>query len=252
MSSQSIYDAPHGTKIAYNRLKGKSPGVVFLGGFMSDKEGGKALALEALCRKEGRAFVRFDYQGHGQSSGKFSDGTIGLWAKDAIAVIDALTEGPQVLVGSSMGGWISMLVAKARPARIKGFVGIAAAPDFTVRMWQDEFDDAIRAEVLAKGYMERPCDYGDDPYTITKALIDDGWRNRVIAGPLHLDMPVRLIQGTEDADVPWQTAQKIAGVLTSDDVEVILVPGGDHRLSRDIDLKRLCRIVSEITADLGA
>lgn len=250
MSSPSFYVAPHGTKIAYRQLNGKGPSVVFMGGFKSDMEGGKALALEAWCKREGRAFVRFDYQGHGQSSGEFRDGTIGLWAKDAIAVIDALTQGPQVLVGSSMGGWISLLAAKARPARVKGLVGIAAAPDFTVRMWDTDFDEITRQEVLTQGYMQRPCDYGDEPYTITRALIEDGFKNRVIAGPLHLDIPVRLIQGTEDADVPWKTAQLIADKLTGDDVEIILVPGGDHRLSRDIDLKRLVRVVGGLVEEL--
>jgi len=251
MSKQQIYTAPHGTNVAYNRLPGRGPGVVFMGGFMSDKEGTKALALEAMCEREGRAFVRFDYQGHGQSSGQFKDGTIGLWAKDAIAVIDALTQGPQILVGSSMGGWVAMLAAKARAARIKGLVGIAAAPDFTVRMWNTDFDDATRAEVVANGFMQRPCDYGGDPYIITRALIEDGYRNRVIAGPLNLDMPVRLIQGTEDPDVPWQTTQLIADKLTGDDVEIILVPGGDHRLSRDIDLKRLVRVVGGLLDTVG-
>ena len=250
MQKPSILDADHGTKIAYHRLRGKGPGVVFMGGFKSDMEGGKALALEAWCRAQGRAFVRFDYQGHGQSSGEFRDGTIGLWAKDALAVIDNLTEGPQILVGSSMGGWVAMLAAKARPARVKGLVGIAAAPDFTVRMWNDDFDDATRQEVLTNGFMERPCDYGHDPYIITRALIEDGWQNRVIAGPLNLDIPVRLIQGTADADVPWQTAQAIADKITGDDVEIILVPGGDHRLSRDIDLKRLVRVVNQLTRQI--
>ncbi len=250
MTETQYFTACHGTKIAYNRLAGKGPGVVFMGGFKSDKEGGKAQALEAWCKREGRAFVRFDYQGHGMSSGAFTDGTIGLWAKDAISVIDELTEGPQILVGSSMGGWISLLTAKARPGRIKGLVGLAAAPDFTVRMWNDDFDEATRREVLEKGFMERPCDYGDDPYIITRALIEDGWQNRIIAAPLHLDMPIRLIQGTEDADVPWQTAQLIADKLTGDDVEIILVPGGDHRLSREIDLRRLVRVVDGVVKSL--
>jgi len=250
MTNTQFFESHHGTKIAYHRLPGKGPGVVFMGGFKSDMEGGKALALEAWCQRKGRAFVRFDYQGHGQSSGEFRDGTIGLWAKDALAVIDNLTEGPQIIVGSSMGGWIAMLTAKARPARVKALVGIAAAPDFTVRMWNDDFDDATRQQVLANGFMERPCDYGDDPYIITRALIEDGWQNRVIAGPLPLDMPVRLIQGTEDADVPWQTAQLIADKITGGDVEIILVPGGDHRLSRDIDLKRLVRVVNQLTRQI--
>jgi len=240
----------HSTNIAYRHMAGKGPGVVFLPGFMSDMEGSKALALEAFCRAEGRAFVRFDYQGHGESEGAFADGTIGLWAQDAIAVLDQLTEGPQIVVGSSMGGWIGLLLARARPGRVKAFVGLAAAPDFTVRMWNEEFDEATRAEVLEHGYMKRPCDYGDDPYIITKALIDDGWQNRLLAAPLHIAMPVRLIQGTDDPDVPWQTAQKIADQITGDDTEVILVPGGDHRLSRDIDLQRLTRVVGELARDI--
>lgn len=250
MSAASYLETDHGTKIAYRRTVGKGPGVVFLPGFMSDMEGGKATALEAWCQREGRAFVRFDYQGHGVSEGKFTEGTIGLWAQDAIAVIDRLTEGPQIIVGSSMGGWISLLAAKARPGRIKGLVGLAAAPDFTVRMWNEDFDDVTRAEVEQNGFMLRACDYGDDPYTITKDLITDGWNNRLLAAPIHLDIPVRLIQGTEDPDVPWQTAQQIADRITGDDVEVILVPGGDHRLSRNLDLKRLCRVVGELVRDI--
>lgn len=250
MNSPQYLETVYGAKIAYHKHEGKGPGVVFLGGFMSDMEGSKALALEAYCKRVGRAFVRFDYQGHGQSSGKFAEGTIGIWARDAMTVLDTLTEGPQILVGSSMGGWISMLVSRARSGRVKGFVGIAAAPDFTVRMWNEDFGDAEREEILTKGAFMRPCDYGDEPYTITKALIEDGWNNRVIAGPLKMDMPVRLIQGTEDADVPWQTAQMIADKLTSDDVEIILVPGGDHRLSSDQDLKRLIRIVDGLAAEI--
>lgn len=246
MTRPSILRAPHGTEIAYHKTEGHGPGVVFLGGFMSDMEGSKALALEAHCRVAGRAFVRFDYQGHGQSSGSFADGTIGLWLQDALAVIDRLTEGPQILVGSSMGGWISLLAAKARPGRIHALVGIAAAPDFTVRMWRDELTAEQRTEIEAQGKTQIPTDYGDEPYTITKDLIEDGWMNRVIHAPFHLDVPVRLIQGTADADVPWPTALTIADRLTGEDVEVILVPGGDHRLSRDIDLKRLTRVVDDL------
>ena len=198
MNLPRFLETHHGTKIAYHKAskgKGGAPGVVFLGGFMSDMEGSKALALEAMCRRQNRAFVRFDYSGHGQSSGKFEDGTIGLWLRDALAVIDTLTEGPQILVGSSMGGWISLLLAKARRARVAAFVGVAAAPDFTVRMWNDEFSDSQRSDVLRDGFIKIPTDYGDEPYTITKALIDDGWQNRVAHGPIHLDIPVRLIQG---------------------------------------------------------
>jgi pimeloyl-ACP methyl ester carboxylesterase len=242
MGALQFLETGHGTKIAYHRTpngNSKGPGVVFLGGFMSDMEGSKALALETMCRRENRSFVRFDYSGHGQSGGQFTDGTIGLWLRDALAVIDNVTEGPQILVGSSMGGWISLLVAKVRRARIAGLVGIAAAPDFTVRMWNEEFSERQRSDIIRDGFVKIPTDYGDEPYTITKALIDDGWQNRVAHGPIHLDIPVRLIQGLDDADVPWQTALMIADKITGNDVDVILVPGGDHRLSSDKDLERL-------------
>ena len=249
MKEPQFLTAPHGTRIAYHRTAGTRPGVVFLGGFMSDMEGGKALELETYCRRTGRAFVRFDYQGHGRSSGEFADGTVGLWLKDALAVIDRLTEGPQILVGSSMGGWVALLAAKARRARICGFVGIAAAPDFTVRHWA-ELTDAQRRTILDTGRLEVMSDYGPDPYIFTRALFEDGWRNRVNHGPIHLDIPVRLIQGLEDADVPWRTAMSIADNLTGGDTEVILVPGGDHRLSEPRDLKRLMRVVDALAGEV--
>lgn len=250
MTKASHYKTAHGTRLAYHLTEGSGPGVVFLGGFMSDMEGGKATMLEAYCKMRGQAFLRFDYQGHGESDGAFADGTIGLWAKDALAVIDGLTKGPQILVGSSMGGWIALLAAKARPSRVKGLVGIAAAPDFTTRMWADELTADQRETILRDGMVEVPTDYGPDPYILTKALFDDGWESRVIHQPLHLDIPMRFIQGTEDLDVPWQTALDIAEAVTSDDVEVILVPGGDHRLSEKLDLKRLKRVVRQLSMQL--
>lgn len=246
MTSPSYFDSPHGTRIAYHKCDGTKPGVIFLGGFMSDMDGGKALALEAHCRQQGRSFLRFDYQGHGQSGGDFADGTIGLWAKDALSVLDHLTQGPQVLVGSSMGGWTSLLCAKARPGRVRAFVGVAAAPDFTTRMWRDELNEEQRQTILREGLVKVPTDYGPEPYTLTKALFDDGYINRVIHQPLHLDIPIRLIQGTADMDVPWQTAQHIADMVTSHDVDIILVPDGDHRLSEPRDLARLTRVVDEV------
>jgi len=250
MPQPSFLETKHGTCVAYHKTEGASPGVVFLGGFMSDMEGGKALELEACCKRAGRAFVRFDYQGHGQSSGQFADGTIGLWLKDALAVIDRLTGGPQILVGSSMGGWIALLAAKARRARVKALVGIAAAPDFTVRHWA-ELSEEDQQTILREGKLEVYSDYGPDPYVFTKALFDDGWQNRVNHGPIHLEIPVRLIQGMADPDVPWQTATEIAGNLTGDDTEVILVPNGDHRLSEPNDLERLVRVVDDLVKDLG-
>lgn len=250
MSQQQPLKTDHGTDIAYHQTLGAGPGVVFLGGFMSDMEGSKALELEAYCKREGRAFVRFDYMGHGQSSGAFADGTIGLWLKDTLAVIDQLTTGPQILVGSSMGGWLALLAAKARPGRVKALVGIAAAPDFTVRHWQ-ELSPEDQKTIIDTGRLEVPTDYGPDPYVFTRALFEDGWRNRVNHGPIHLDIPVRLIQGTCDPDVPWQTARSIADNLVSNDVEVILVPGGDHRLSEPNDLKRLVRTVDGLARDIA-
>ena len=250
MTKASYFETAHGTRLAYHKIHGSSPGVIFLGGFMSDMKGGKATMLEAYCKAREQAFLRFDYQGHGESDGAFAEGTIGLWAQDALAAIDALTEGPQILVGSSMGGWIALLAAKARPSRVKGLVGIAAAPDFTTRMWHDDLTDEQRATILRDGLVQVPTDYGPDPYTLTKALFDDGYANRVINQPLHLEIPMRLIQGTEDPDVPWQTPLDIAEAVTSDDVEVILVPGGDHRLSEKLDLKRLKRVVRQLTMQL--
>ncbi|WP_374763011.1 alpha/beta fold hydrolase [Yunchengibacter salinarum] len=252
MSDPSYLETGHGTRIAYHRTPGAGPGIVWCGGFMSDMNGGKATRLESYARAAGRAFVRFDYQGHGASSGAFADGTIGLWAKDAIAVIDRLTQGPQILVGSSMGGWIALLAALARPGRVKGMVGIAAAPDFTDRLWHDELNEADRAAIRRDGYVDRPSDYGPDPYRLTRALFEDGWRNRVAAGPIPLDIPFRLIQGTADPDVPWPLVMDWSGKLKSDDVDVILVPGGDHRLSRPQDLDRLVRVVDALARQVGA
>ena len=249
MAEPSFIETDHGTHIAYHRTVGAGPGVVFLGGFMSDMEGSKALALEDWAKRTGRGFVRFDYQGHGQSSGKFADGTIGLWLKDALAMIDRLTQGPQILVGSSMGGWIALLAAKARRARVKALVGIAAAPDFTLWHW-DALSEHERHTILTEGRLLVPSEYGPDPYVFTRELFEDGWRNRVNHGPIHLNIPVRLIQGTTDPDVPWQTAMRLADNLTGEDTEVILVPGGDHRLSRDVDLARLVRVVGNLAEGL--
>ncbi|WCL54663.1 alpha/beta fold hydrolase [Gimibacter soli] len=249
MTKPAFLTTPHGTRIAYHRTHGAGPGIVFLGGFMSDMEGSKALALEAWAKAEGRAFLRFDYQGHGQSDGAFADGTIGLWARDALAALDTLTEGPQLLVGSSMGGWIALKLAKARPGRVRGMVGVAAAPDFTPRMWADLTAEQ-QAAITEKGFVDVPTQYGDTPYRLTRALFEDGWRERVMGSPLHLDIPVRLIQGTADPDVPWAGTLDIARGIRGGDVEIILVPEGDHRLSTDRDLKRLVRITREVADGL--
>ncbi|OEJ67759.1 alpha/beta hydrolase [Magnetovibrio blakemorei] len=240
-------DLPQNTpESTHNRI-----GVVFLSGYKSDMQGSKALALEAWCQAHGRSFLRFDYTGHGQSSGAFIDGTIGQWANDAIYALDHLTQGPQVLVGSSMGGWLMLLVARERAERLRGLIGLAAAPDFTEDLMANAFTDAQRLELEQTGQVALPSDYNpQDPYIITKALIEDGKTHLVLREPLNLKMPVRLIQGMKDLDVPWQTALQIQDALVSDDVEIQFVKNGDHRLSEEADLKRLTRTLNNLLSDL--
>jgi len=244
-----------GATIAYHATPGKNPdrhtGVVFLGGFNSDMEGTKALALEAWCVSQGRAFLRFDYTGHGQSSGAFEDGCIGDWAADAFFAFDELTDGPQVLVGSSMGGWIALLVARERPERVKGLVGLAAAPDFTEDLMWHELNDEQRQTLVAEGRVLLPNDYDpNEPYVITHKLIEDGKRHLLLRDPLNIAVPVRLIQGKRDAEVPWQTPLNIQDVLVSDDVEVQIAKAADHRLSEVRDIARLERTLGALLDDL--
>ena len=237
----------NGVSIAYHRTRGKSPGVVFLGGFMSDMTGTKAVTLEEFCRARGQAFLRFDYRGHGASSGRFEDGTIGLWADDALAAFDQLTDGPQILVGSSMGGWIALLTALARRGRVAGLVGIAAAPDFTEDLLWDAFSSDQRAALLREGVLRLPSEYSDKPYSITLKLIEDGRRHLVLRGALPLSCPVRLLHGMQDPDVPWQTSLRLAERLAGRDVTVTLIPAGDHRLSTETDLSKLRAAVAEVS-----
>lgn len=245
-SPAKILARPDGASIAYHATMGRAPGVIFLTGLMSDMEGGKALALEAYCRKRGQAFVRFDFYGHGQSSGDFPDGTIGRWADDAVQVIDDLSEGPQVLVGSSMGGWVMLLAALARPERIAGLVGIAAAPDFTEDLMRGQLSKEQLAAVERDGRVDIPSDYGEAPYVISKKLLDDGGQNLLLRSEIGIEAPVRLIQGMKDMDVPPDTAARIMEKLRSTDVEVTYVKEGDHRLSEPHDLARLIRIVGSL------
>ncbi len=237
---------PQGATIAYNRLSGAAPGVVFLGGFRSNMTGNKALFLEDYCRRRGRAYVRFDYFGHGQSSGDFAEGTVSRWRDDSLAVIDSLTEGPQVLVGSSMGGWIMVLAALARPERIAGLVGIAAAPDATTDLMAVRFSEEQRRELHQKGRVVLPSEFDPAGYLYTRSLIDDGDRNLVLRGPIPLTCPVRLLHSMADRSVPWQQSLRLAERLQSTDVTLTLVKDGDHRLSRDEDLARLARALDEL------
>lgn len=244
----SYLETPEGSRIAYHLSAGKLPTVVFLGGFMSDMAGTKALALEAHCRVSGQAYLRLDYAGHGESSGEFADGTIGSWRDDALAVIEDATEGPLLLIGSSMGGWIALLLALAMKDRVTGLIGIAAAPDFTDKlMWRD-FTEEQRRGITENGSIELASDYGDEPYVITRALIEEGKTMALLDGEIDLDIPVRLIHGLQDNDVPPDWSMKIAERLTGDDVDVTMVKGGGHSLSEPADLKRLFSILDGLLA----
>ena len=241
-----ILPRPDGATIAYRAIAGAAPGIVFLSGFRSDMTGTKALFLDDYCRRRGRGYVRFDYFGHGASSGDFADGTIGRWADDAIAVIDSLTAGPQILVGSSMGGWIMLLAARARPERIHALVGIAAAPDFTEDSLWPRLNPAQQEELMRVGRVTLPSEYDPAGYTFTRALIEDGRENLVLRSPLPIARAVRLLHGMRDASVPWQRSLAIAEHIDSDDVTLMLIKDGDHRLSRDEDLQRLARTLDEL------
>ena len=227
-----------GHQLAYEAIPGRAPGVIFLPGFKSDMTGTKAVALRDWCLARGQAFTRFDYSGHGRSDGRFEDGTIGRWAADTVAILDRVTAGPQILVGSSMGGWMALLVAKARPERIAALVGIAAAPDFTEDLMWAAYPEEAREALRRDGIYHEPSDYGE-PYAITMRLIEEGREHLVLRAPLKLPFPVRLIQGMRDPDVPWRTALRLDEHIGGDDVEVTLTKNGDHRLSEPADIARL-------------
>lgn len=244
------FTTAQGRDIAYHFCSGQGPGVVFLGGFKSDMQGTKALHLQNWAEANNRAFLRFDYSGHGQSSGDFLDGAIGDWYEDALAAITTLTTGPQILIGSSMGGWISLLVARAIPDRIAGLIGVAAAPDFTEDSMWASFTDTQKAQ-LALGQVALPSDYADEPYIITKRLIDEGRNQLVLRSPLDLPFPVRLLQGTDDTDVPPAVALRLLSHAQSPDLRLTLVKGADHRFSTESCLNLITTSLSEILAEVG-
>lgn len=250
MATTGRLDRGDGVELAWAREEGRSPTVVFLPGFRSDMTGDKATGLAAYCAARGQAMLRFDYSGHGASGGRFEDGTVGQWAGDALAIIDQVSQGPLILVGSSMGGWIALLTARARPERIAALIGIAAAPDFTeVLMWQ-AMNFEQRATLMSDGVLQVPSQYGD-PYPITRALIEDGRNHLLLDGPIAIDCSVRLLHGQRDPDVPWEFALRIADQLTSRDVRVTLVKDGDHRLSRPQDLALLGQSLAALLGEDG-
>jgi pimeloyl-ACP methyl ester carboxylesterase len=246
--AHSILTREDGATIGYRHRDGKSPGVVFLCGFNSDMSGTKAASLDAFCAARGHAFLRFDYFAHGVSSGDFADVTIGRLLADTLAVIDKQTEGKLVLVGSSIGGWLMLLAALARPERVKALIGIAAAPDATEDLMWQRMSFELREDVITKGAVRVPSKYSDSGYLITRKLIEEARGHLVMRSPLEIDRPVRLLHGMLDPDVPFETSLSLADRLTGSDVQVTLIKDGDHRLSRTQDIELLLRTLTGLLA----
>lgn len=242
---------PDGRRIAYRRraagqLTQGCKGIMFLSGFRSDMTGTKASFLDSHCAARGLGFLRFDYSGHGKSSGDFTDGTIGRWTEEALAVMEGAGDDPLVLVGSSMGGWIMLLAALARPERVAGLIGVAPAPDFTERLVWNGLSAAERDAMMTRGRLEQPSQYADTPSVLTRALVEEGRRHLLLGAPIGLRCPVRLLHGMADPDVPHGLSLELAGRLAGDDVRVTLIKDGDHRLSRPQDLALLAQAVDEL------
>ncbi len=250
MTAPSILKTASGRDIAYHFTAGKGPGVVFCGGYKSDMNGTKAVALEEWARRTGRAFLRFDYSGHGASSGEFADGSIGEWAEDARAAITELTDGPQIIVGSSMGGWISLLIARDMPEKVCGLVGIAAAPDFTEDSFWAGFTDAQRETIMAEGQVALPSDY-PEPYIVTKKLIVDGRDQLVLRTPLDLPFPTRFLLGTADTSVKVSVATRLLEHVSGDDIRLTLVKGADHSFSTPDCLTLVEKSIEKILQRIG-
>ena len=246
MSAPKFLMTNTGRNIAYHQTEGQGPGVVFLGGLRSDMTGTKALFLQDWAATQNRAFLRFDYSGHGQSSGRFEDGAIGDWFEDAKAAL-ALTKGPQILVGSSMGGWIALLIARAMPMRVAGLIGIAAAPDFTEDGYWAEFDETQQKTLFDSGYLALKSEYSDIPTIITRRLIEDGRNHLVLRSPLNLPFPTRFLQGTDDPDVPPSVATALLNHAQGPDIRLTLVKGADHRFSTPDCLAMITASVADVS-----
>jgi pimeloyl-ACP methyl ester carboxylesterase len=238
--------------IAVRQRPGGAPGLFWLGGFKSDMRGTKAQALDAWAQQQGRALTRFDYSGHGQSGGSFADGTIGRWLAESLAVFETCCTGPHVVIGSSMGGWMALLLVRelarrAAPAgaSIAALVLIAPAVDFTEALMWRRFSPEIKRQIETKGSWERPSAYGEEPYPISRGLIEEGRHHLLLGGMIETGCPVRILQGVQDPDVPWQHAVDLTARLAQDDVVLTLVKDGDHRLSRPEDIERLLAAVAE-------
>jgi pimeloyl-ACP methyl ester carboxylesterase len=244
--TNGFLDRGDGEQIAWRAVNGRGPAVVWLGGFMSDMAGTKAQTLADWALANGRAYVRFDYFGHGESSGEFRRGTVTRWRQDALAVLESLTEGGVVLVGSSMGGWISCLAALAAPERVKAMVLIAPAPDFTEKLMRPGIPPEGLADLARDGVWLRPSEYGD-PYPIARELLEDGARWSILDGEVPIEVPVRILQGGQDPDVPWRHALELAQLIKGEDVLFTLIKDGDHRLSRPQDFGRLIATVEEVS-----
>lgn len=237
-----------GSSLAYRHTPGHTPGILFCAGFNSNMQGTKALALEHWCQQQGVQYTRFDYQGHGESSGKLADGCIGRWRDDTLAILDRVTSGPQLIVGSSMGGWIMLLVALLRPERLIGLLGLAAAPDFTERL-RHRLTPAQQHQLAANGYADLPNCYDDgEPYRISQHLLDEGSAHLLLQKEIPIDLPVSLIQGQLDEDVPWQLALTLAEKISSDEVSIQILKKGDHRLSEPADLQCLRATAAQLLA----
>ena len=244
--SKQILRNSNGKTIAYRRISGMNPGIIFLGGFRSDMWGSKAVAIEEFCSERGHSFAAFDYMGHGESSGKFIDGTIGGWLSDSLEIIDYCSDGPQILIGSSMGGWIMLLAALARPSRVSALIGIAAAPDFTEDLMWNVFDKKIKETLIKQGKYFQRGEATTDSYYISLNLIEEARNHLMLRQNIPISIPVRLIHGMDDTSVPWDTSCKIADKLLSEDVHVTLIKDGNHRLSREQDINFLKHTIAEL------
>ena len=245
-----------GTDIAVRRREGNEPGIMWLGGYRSDMRGTKAEALDGWAAAAGRAIARHDYSGHGESGGAFRDGTISRWLAESLAVFRAFTRGRQVLVGSSMGAWIALRMARELQKsdevnRIAGMLLLAPAPDFTAELMEPQLTPAHRRDLAEKGYFEEPSEYSSDPNIFTHALLEDGRQNLVMTGPIDTHCPVHIIQGMRDHDVPYGHALKLVSCLPADDVTLSLIPDGDHRLSRPEDIATMLRAVETLIIQAG-